>query len=102
MMRILIVEDEIIIAEDLRLTLQSFGHEIISVVSSGEEAINYTDNFSPDMIFMDIVLEGDINGIEAAMLIKKKARYTNNILLCIRRYGNQKCYFEIRTEHIHF
>jgi len=71
-MKILIVEDEIIIAEDLRLTLQGFGHEIVSVVSSGEEAIIYADNFLPDMIIMDIVLEGDINGIEAAMIIKKK------------------------------
>ena len=71
-MKILIVEDEIIIAEDLRLTLQGFGHEIISVVSSGEKAINYADIFSPDLIFMDIVLEGNINGIEAAMMIKEK------------------------------
>jgi len=59
-MKILIVEDEIIIAEDLKLTLQGFGHEIISIVSSGEEAIICADNFLPDMIIMDIVLEGEI------------------------------------------
>jgi CheY-like chemotaxis protein len=71
-MKILIVEDEIIIAEDLKLTLQGFGHEIISIVSSGEDAIIYADNFLPDMIIMDIVLEGEISGIDAALLIKKK------------------------------
>ena len=72
MMRILIVEDEFIIAEDLRLTLQNFGHEIISIVSSGEEAIAHAERFEPDMIFMDINLDGDVNGIDAAIKIREK------------------------------
>ena len=53
-MRILIVEDELIIAEDLKLTLQSFGHEVIAMVSSGEKAIAFADSLTPDVIFMDI------------------------------------------------
>lgn len=71
-MRILIVEDELIIAEDLKLTLQSFGHEVISIVSSGEKAIVYTDKFTPDIIFMDINLDGEITGIDAARKIREK------------------------------
>lgn len=71
-MRILIVEDEFIIAEDLRLTLQDFGHEVIAIVSSGEEAIVYTDKFIPDIIFMDIKLDGKIDGIDAARKIRVK------------------------------
>lgn len=72
MMRILIVEDEFIIAEDLKLTLQKFGHEVISIVSSGEEAITHAERFEPDMIFMDINLDGDVNGIDAAIKIMEK------------------------------
>ena len=72
MIRILIVEDEIIIAEDLKLTLQSFGHEVIAMVSSGEKAIAYTDKLTPDVIFMDINLDGEINGIDAARKICEK------------------------------
>ncbi len=70
-MRVMIVEDEFIIAEDLKLTLQNFGHEVITIVTSGEEAINYANKFIPDIIFMDIVLAGDINGIDAAIKIKE-------------------------------
>ena len=79
-MRILIVEDEIIIAEDLRLTLQNFGHEIISIVSSGEEAVLYADKLIPDIIFMDINLDGELNGIDAAIKIREK--HTIPIIFC--------------------
>jgi len=79
-MRVMIVEDEFIIAEDLKLTLQNFGHEIVSIVSSGEEAIDYANRFLPDIIFMDIVLDGEINGIDAA--IKIKAKYEIPIIFC--------------------
>ena len=71
-MRILIVEDELIIAEDLRLTIQNFGHEVIAIVSSGEEAVVHTDKLKPDIIFMDIHLDGDVNGIDAAIKIREK------------------------------
>ncbi len=71
-MRILIVEDELIIAEDLKLTLESFGYEVIAMVSSGEKAIAYADSLTPDVIFMDINLDGEINGIDAAIKIGEK------------------------------
>ena len=80
MMRILIVEDEFIIAEDLKLTLQDFGHEVISIVTSGEKAIEYADKFTPDIIFMDILLDGEINGIDAAIKIREK--YNVPIIFC--------------------
>lgn len=79
-MRILIVEDEIIIAEDLRLTLENFEHEVIAIVSSGEEAVLYADKLIPDIIFMDINLDGEINGIDAAIKIREK--HTIPIIFC--------------------
>ncbi|OQX71848.1 MAG: hypothetical protein B6D62_01245 [Candidatus Cloacimonas sp. 4484_275] len=64
--RILITEDERIIAEDLKMTLQEFGYDVIGIVASGEEAIAETKRLKPDLILMDIMLDGKLNGIETA------------------------------------
>ena len=68
--QILIVEDERIIAEDLKKTLVKFGYEVCSVVSSGIAAVEKADELRPDMILMDILLESDMTGIEAAEQIR--------------------------------
>ena len=70
MAKILITEDERIIAEDLRLTLQSFGHEVAAICTTGEEAITKTRELHPDLIVMDIKLKGKLSGIEAAHILK--------------------------------
>ncbi len=71
--RILIVEDEQIVALHLKDMLESFGYEIIGIFSTGKEAVEWAIEHKPDMVLMDIVLDGDINGIEAAREIHKKA-----------------------------
>jgi len=72
-MRVLIVEDEYIIAQDLKMTIMSYGHEVIDVVTTGEDAIAYASKYDPDLIFMDIKLDSDLDGIEAARTIRKTA-----------------------------
>lgn len=72
MARILIVEDETIVAEDIRGSLQNLGYDISAVVSSGEEAVKKVEDSDPDLVLMDIVLKGEIDGIEAAELIKSR------------------------------
>jgi len=69
--RILITEDERLIAEDLKLTLQAHGHEIIGIEFTGEGAVERTRELSPDIIFMDIRLKGDMSGIDAARKIRQ-------------------------------
>ncbi|MBU2520683.1 MAG: response regulator [Proteobacteria bacterium] len=64
--KILIVEDEAIVAEDIRNSLQGLGYIISAVVSSGNEAITKIEEDRPDLVLMDIVLKGDMDGIEAA------------------------------------
>lgn len=64
--KILVVEDETIIAEDIRMTLMDYGYEVTGVATSGEEAIQKAAETEPDLIIMDIMLSGDITGIEAA------------------------------------
>lgn len=67
---VLIVEDEILVAENIRNILVKNGYDVSSIAVSGNEAINYVDNDRPDVILMDIVLKGDMDGIEAAEKIR--------------------------------
>jgi signal transduction histidine kinase len=69
--KILIVEDEFLIAQGLARKLEKLGYQIIDIVASGGEAIQRTREFYPDLILMDIVIEGDCDGIETAAEIYK-------------------------------
>lgn len=64
--RILVVEDEGIIAEDLRMGLEEMGYDVVAVVSTGEDAVREAEEKHPDLVLMDVVLHGDMDGIEAA------------------------------------
>ena len=68
---ILLVEDERIISRMLRKIIEERGYNIVDSVSSGRDAISSAARFNPDLIIMDIMLEDDINGIEAASVILK-------------------------------
>ena len=68
--KILLVEDENIEAMDIKRTLESFGYEVPYVVSSSEEAVEKALDMMPDLILMDIILKGDIDGIETVSKIK--------------------------------
>ena len=67
--KILVVEDENIVAMDIRKILLDSGYEITSVITSGEEAIADVREQKPDLILMDIVLKGKMTGIDAARII---------------------------------
>ena len=69
---ILIVEDESILAEDLGLSLENLGYLVRGKVSTGEEAVKLAEELRPDLILMDIKLQGDIDGIEAADQIRTR------------------------------
>lgn len=69
--RILLVEDDALEAMDIKRTLESFGYSVPDVTSRGEDAIKKASELMPDLVLMDIILKGDINGIEAAKEIKK-------------------------------
>ena len=70
--RILIVEDEAIIAMELESQLQSLGYEITSIVDTGEKAIKKAEADKPDLILMDIRIKGEMDGIEAAEAIRSR------------------------------
>ena len=64
--RILVVEDESLVARDIQNMLRSLGYEVTGVVASGEQAIQKASASAPDLVLMDIVLKGEIDGITAA------------------------------------
>lgn len=66
---VLIVEDEMITAMDLKDKLVNAGFDVPAIVASGPEAIDSAAEIRPDVVLMDIVLQGDMDGIQAAMKI---------------------------------
>jgi two-component system cell cycle sensor histidine kinase/response regulator CckA len=69
--RVLIVEDEAIVAEDLEITITDIGYDVVGRAVSAEEAMKKAYELRPDLILMDIVLRGDKNGIDASHDIKE-------------------------------
>ncbi|MEA3488380.1 MAG: PAS domain S-box protein [Euryarchaeota archaeon] len=70
--RILIVEDEAIVAEDLEMVVTNVGYEVVGRAASADEAVKKAVSLMPDLILMDIVLIGHKNGIDASHEIKEK------------------------------
>lgn len=71
--KILIVEDEAIIANDLKTQLGALGYDTSLTASTGEEAVYTAMEFKPDLVLMDIALPGEIDGIEAAHRIRSRS-----------------------------
>ena len=68
-LRILIVEDELLFAKLVKIYLRDLGHEVAAAVTTGEEAVQMAAQINPDLVLMDIVLGGEMDGIESAGLI---------------------------------
>jgi two-component system response regulator len=84
-LRVLIVEDHQLLAVGLELLLEQLNLKLVEVVSTGEGAIIAAERHRPDLILMDIRLEGEMDGIEAAKEIKN-------------RFGIQSLFFTGQTD----
>ena len=69
---ILVVEDERIVAEDIRNTLLNRGYRVLSVASSGEQALEQAEEGNPDLVLMDMRIQGDMDGTETARRIRDR------------------------------
>ncbi len=70
--KILIVEDEIVVGVDVKKKLEKFGYSVPAVVTTGKMALRKTKESKPDLVLMDIVLKGQMNGIDTAEQIRKR------------------------------
>lgn len=68
--KILIVEDELIIAAKISLQLSNLGYEVTGIIPRGEEALNSIQQNQPDILLMDLSLKGEIDGIETVQIIQ--------------------------------
>ena len=68
---VLVVEDESIVSKDIQYSLKKLGYNVVGVAATGQKAIDLCGEKMPDIILMDIMLKGDINGIEASTRIKE-------------------------------
>ena len=69
--KILIVENERLIADDIKLQLEDLGYDVVGISCNGKDALEKTSERKPDLILMDIVLTGDVDGIETAQKINE-------------------------------
>src|SRR5262245_51637429 len=70
--RILVVEDQGLIAADIENTLKKLGYVVVGNVSSGADAISRSDQLRPELVLMDVRLQGEIDGIQAAEIIRDR------------------------------
>jgi PAS domain S-box len=70
--KVLIVEDEVITALDIKRSLERLGFEVLSIEDTGNDAICKIEELKPDLVLMDIVLKGEIDGVETTELIKSR------------------------------
>ncbi|MDP8220640.1 MAG: response regulator [Candidatus Stygibacter frigidus] len=73
-LKILIVEDEVIIAMRFEVFFMRRGYQVVNIVSSGEAAVKSAQKDQPDLILMDINLKGMMSGIEAATIISAEQK----------------------------
>jgi len=70
--KILIVEDEAIVAKDISVCLNKIGYEVLDTFSRAEKALDFIDKNKPDLVLMDIMLAGNLSGIDASAKIKEE------------------------------
>lgn len=86
MARILIVEDELLIAEDLKYKLRSLGHTVVGQAMRGEDAVLKVEEVQPDVVLMDVRLRGTMSGLEAAERIREMN--STPVVLVTAHYSN--------------
>ncbi len=87
--RILIIEDEWLVASDIQSNLEQLNYNVVGIAVSGGEALNKIQETHPDLILSDIVLQGEMDGIEVAEIVQKRwgipivylTAYTNKAIL---------------------
>lgn len=85
--KILIVEDERIIALRLEQTLTTMGYAVVGIAARGEEALRLAGTLQPDLILMDIVIQGEMDGIEVARQIQTTSKVP---VIFVTAYGDEE------------
>lgn len=69
---VLVVEDESIVSKDIQMSLKKLGYNVVGAATSGDKALELAASENPDIVLMDIMIKGDMNGIETAAIVKER------------------------------
>ena len=94
--RILIVEDDMIIAANISLQLTKLGYEVTGIVPRGEEAITHVKENAPDILLLDINLKGKLNGIDTAKAIQQ---FCNTPVIYITANNDEATFTKAKATH---
>ncbi len=83
---VLVVEDESIVSKDIQHSLKKLGYNVVGAAATGEQAVKLAMETQPDIILMDIMLKGEMNGIEAATQIRTE---TNIPVIFLTAYADE-------------
>lgn len=84
--KVLVVEDESIVSKDIQQSLKRLGYIVIGSASTGEKAIGFIDREKPDIALMDIMLKGEMNGIDTADVFR---RHYNIPVIFLTAYADE-------------
>jgi len=93
---ILVVENERITANDIKKSLEKAGYYVPAIVSTGEDAIKFSEKYKPDLVLMDIKLKGKMDGIEAAETIGSKFGIP---VIYLTSYSDDNTVERVKTTH---
>jgi len=85
--KILVVEDERLVAQDIKSCLHSFGYRVTAIVSNGKDALKEARRNRPDLVLMDLILEGEWDGIET---VRRLNRLLDVPVVYITAYSDDK------------
>ncbi len=91
---ILIVEDEKIISHDIKKILMNFGYEVSGIAVSGKEVLDHIERQEPELVLMDIILEGNMTGIETAEKINER---WNIPIIYLTAYADERTLQKAKT-----
>ncbi|HCQ30497.1 MAG TPA: DNA-binding response regulator [Flavobacteriales bacterium] len=77
-----VVEDEAIVSKDIQQSLKKLGYNVVGSAATGEKAIEIARELKPDLVLMDIMLKGEMSGIDAADIIKEELNIPIIFLKC--------------------
>jgi|GEM_PF-2469067 len=92
MLKILIAEDNLILAKDMARSLQQYNCEVVAIARSAEEAIAQFDELEPNFVMIDIELEGEKDGIDLAVHINNTCRVP--FIFLTDHFGSRDSYFK--------
>lgn len=92
--RVLVVEDEAIVAMDISVMLRELGYEVEGPAATGEEAVSLAERERPDLVLMDIMLRGGMDGVEAARRIRET---TGAPIVYLTAYADESTLLRAKT-----